>query len=208
MGVAYGSKVAGVRILSAAISDADEAAALNYNYDENHIYSCSWGPPDDGKTMEGPQRLIAKAILNGVQRGRQGLGSVFVFASGNGGGADDQCNFDGYTNSIYSITVSAIDRNGHHPFYSEACAANMIVTYSSGGGDYIVSSFSNFAVTLFADPPLFSTPLSERPMSARTNAPIDMVGPLLLHRWPLVSLHSCYKFGEESLVQGYLVLSY
>jgi kexin len=88
--------------------------------------------------MEAPGRLIVKAMLNGVQNGRGGKGSVFVFASGNGGAVDDQCNFDGYTNSLMSITVGAIDRKGLHPFYSEACSANMVVTYSSGSGDNIV----------------------------------------------------------------------
>lgn len=138
VGVAYDAQVAGIRILSASISDADEASALNFGYQENDIYSCSWGPPDDGRSMEAPSRLIYKSMLNGVQNGRGGKGSVFVFASGNGGAVDDQCNFDGYTNSIYSITISAIDRKGLHPFYSEGCSANMVVTYSSGSGDNIV----------------------------------------------------------------------
>ncbi|KAL7418561.1 pheromone processing endoprotease [Cryptotrichosporon argae] len=137
VGVAYNAKIAGVRILSAPISDADEAAALNYAYQLNEIYSCSWGPPDDGKSMEAPEGLILKALVNGVQNGRGGKGSVYVFAAGNGGGVDDQCNFDGYTNSIFSITVGAIDRKGLHPYYSEMCAAMMIVAPSSGSGDHI-----------------------------------------------------------------------
>ncbi|GAA6063451.1 hypothetical protein JCM10212_005624 [Sporobolomyces blumeae] len=137
VGVAHEAGIAGIRILSASISDADEASSLNYGYQTNDIYSCSWGPPDDGRSMEAPGRLITKAMLNGVTNGRGGKGSVFVFASGNGGAVDDQCNFDGYTNSLMSITVGAIDRKGLHPFYSEACAANMVVTYSSGSGDNI-----------------------------------------------------------------------
>ncbi|KAH8926439.1 hypothetical protein BT69DRAFT_1239069, partial [Atractiella rhizophila] len=137
LGVAYESGIAGIRILSGGISDADEASSLNYGYQQNSIYSCSWGPPDSGQDMEGPSDLIKKAFLNGVTKGRGGLGSVFVFASGNGGAVDDQCNFDGYTNSIWSVTVGAIDRKDAHPFYSEPCAALMTVTYSSGGGDNI-----------------------------------------------------------------------
>ncbi|KAM0792244.1 hypothetical protein ACM66B_004938 [Microbotryomycetes sp. NB124-2] len=137
VGVAYKAGIAGIRILSASISDADEASSLNYGYQTNDIYSCSWGPPDDGKSMEAPGRLIVKAMWNGIQKGRGGKGNIFVFASGNGGAVDDQCNFDGYTNSLMSITVGAIDRAGLHPFYSEACAANMVVTYSSGSGDNI-----------------------------------------------------------------------
>lgn len=139
VGVAHSSKIAGVRILSGPISDADEAAALNYNYQATDIYSCSWGPPDDGKNMDAPEGLILKAMVNGVNKGRDGKGSVFVFAAGNGGGMDDQCNFDGYTNSIYSITIGAVDRKGLHPYYSEMCAAVMAVAYSSGSGDHIVS---------------------------------------------------------------------
>ena len=142
VGVAYGAQIAGVRILSGAISDADEAAALNYHYQENDIYSCSWGPPDDGKSMEAPDGIILKAMVNGVQKGRGGKGSIFVFAAGNGGGVEDQCNFDGYTNSIFSITVGAVDRKGLHPYYSELCAAMMVVAPSSGSGDHIVGAIS------------------------------------------------------------------
>ncbi|CDZ97435.1 kex protein [Phaffia rhodozyma] len=137
IGVAHTSKVAGVRILSGPISDADEAAALNYNYQKTDVYSCSWGPPDDGKNMDAPVGLILKALVNGATNGRDGKGSVFVFAAGNGGGMDDQCNFDGYTNSIYSITIGAVDRKGLHPYYSELCAAVMAVAPSSGSGDHI-----------------------------------------------------------------------
>ncbi|KAF7327776.1 PHOMO B domain-containing protein [Mycena kentingensis (nom. inval.)] len=140
IGIAYDSKVAGVRILSGPISDVDEAASLNYGMDNVSIYSCSWGPPDNGKSMEAPNYLIKKAIVNGINNGRGKKGSIFVFASGNGAAHGDQCNFDGYTNSIYSVTVSAIDYKGLHPYYSEPCAANMIVAYSSGSGKSIVTT--------------------------------------------------------------------
>ncbi|OAQ57598.1 KEX1 protease precursor [Pochonia chlamydosporia 170] len=137
LGVAYESKIAGIRILSKPISDADEAEAMMYKYDKNQIYSCSWGPHDDGRTMEAPGVLIRRAMLKSIQEGRNGLGSIYVFASGNGAASDDNCNFDGYTNSIYSITVGAVDRAGRHPYYSEHCSAQLVVTYSSRSGDSI-----------------------------------------------------------------------
>ena len=137
VGVAWDAKVAGIRILSAPVSDEDEAVALNYGYQKNQIYSCSWGPPDDGQSMDAPGILIRKAMVNAAQNGRGGKGSIFVFASGNGAASEDNCNFDGYTNSIYSITVGAIDRKGMHPYYSEKCSAQLVVTYSSGSGDAI-----------------------------------------------------------------------
>ncbi|KAK2867910.1 hypothetical protein FQN49_003350 [Arthroderma sp. PD_2] len=140
IGVAYDSKVAGIRILGKAINDEDEAVAVNYKFQENQIYSCSWGPIDDGRTMDTPGILVRRAIANGVQKGRGGKGSVFVFAAGNGAGNNDNCNFDGYTNSIFSITVGSIDWNNEHPYYSESCSAQLVVTYSSGGGGSIYTS--------------------------------------------------------------------
>ncbi|KHN94698.1 kexin-like protease [Metarhizium album ARSEF 1941] len=133
IGVAYEAKVAGIRILSAVISDEDEAKALMYKNDKNQIYSCSWGPSDDGRTMEAPSVLIRRAMLTSIQKGRNGLGSIFVFASGNGARSGDNCNFDGYTNSIFSITVGAVSRDNQQTYYSEPCSAQLVVTYSSGG---------------------------------------------------------------------------
>ena len=43
----------------------------------------------------------------GVEFGRNGYGSVFVVASGNGGSKLDNCNYDGYANSIYTVTIGA-----------------------------------------------------------------------------------------------------
>jgi kexin len=137
VGVAYDSKIGGIRILSEPITDADEALAMTYGYNETDIYSCSWGPPDDGVSMGQPGILIKRAMVDAVQKGRGGKGTIYVFAAGNGAASDDNCNFDGYTNSIYSITVGAIDRQGQHPYYSEKCSAQLIVTYSSGSGDAI-----------------------------------------------------------------------
>ena len=137
IGVAYDSRIAGIRILSKPISDIDEADSIVYQNQLNDIYSCSWGPPDDGKTMEGPGILIKQAFVRAVQQGRGGKGTVYVFAAGNGANNGDNCNFDGYTNSIYSITVGAIDKTDNHPYYSEACSAQLVVTYSSGSSDAI-----------------------------------------------------------------------
>jgi kexin len=137
VGVAYESKISGVRILSAPITDLDEAEAVAYKMQVNDIYSCSWGPPDDGATMDAPGVLIRRAMQKAVQEGRGGLGSVYVFAVGNGALHGDNCNFDGYTNSIFSVSIGAVDKNRDHPYYSEACSAQLGVTYSSGGGDSI-----------------------------------------------------------------------
>ncbi|GAB0146160.1 hypothetical protein EsHS_00006570 [Epichloe bromicola] len=140
VGVAYRSRVSGIRMLSGTVDDVDQAAAMNFDYQNNDIYSCSWGPEDDGRQMKAPGVLVQRAIVNGVQRGRGGKGSIYVFSAGNGAGQDDNCNFDGYTNSIYSITVGAIDRTGRHAPYSESCSAQLVVAWSSGSGDGIYTT--------------------------------------------------------------------
>lgn len=133
VGVAYGSKVAGIRVLDGPLTDSLEAIAFNKHYQINDIYSCSWGPDDDGHTVDGPHPLGKAALQHGVIAGRRGFGSIFVVASGNGGQYDDNCNYDGYANSIYTITIGAVDEEGKKPFYAEDCASMLAVTFSSGG---------------------------------------------------------------------------
>ncbi|XP_056138927.1 proprotein convertase subtilisin/kexin type 7 [Lampris incognitus] len=132
VGVAYGSKVAGIRVLDGPLTDSMEAIAFNKHYQINDIYSCSWGPDDDGRTVDGPHPLGKAALQHGVIAGRRGFGSIFVVASGNGGQYEDNCNYDGYANSIYTITIGAVDEEGTIPFYAEECASMLAVTFSSG----------------------------------------------------------------------------
>ncbi|KAF7647568.1 hypothetical protein LDENG_00170690 [Lucifuga dentata] len=133
VGVAYGSKVAGIRVLDGPLTDSLEAIAFNKHYQVNDIYSCSWGPDDDGHTVDGPHPLGKVALQHGVIAGRRGFGSIFIVASGNGGQYNDNCNYDGYANSIYTITIGAVDEKGRMPFYAEECASMLAVTFSSGG---------------------------------------------------------------------------
>jgi hypothetical protein len=112
-----------------SVSDAVEARSLSFNPDHVAIYSSSWGPNDDGKTVDGPGKLAARAFKNGITRGREGKGSIFVWASGNGGRYKDNCNCDGYATSIYTITVSSTSESGQIPWYSEACSSTLATTY-------------------------------------------------------------------------------
>uniref|UniRef100_A0A8C5S6S9 Furin, paired basic amino acid cleaving enzyme n=1 Tax=Laticauda laticaudata TaxID=8630 RepID=A0A8C5S6S9_LATLA len=132
VGVAYNAKIGGVRMLDGEVTDAVEARSLGLNPDHIHIYSASWGPEDDGKTVDGPAHLAEEAFRRGVSQGRNGLGSIFVWASGNGGRDRDSCNCDGYTNSIYTLSISSTTQYGNVPWYSEACSSTLASTYSSG----------------------------------------------------------------------------
>jgi len=131
VGSAFGAGLSGIRLISQATTDAQEASALTYRTDLNHIYSNSWGPPDDGRRLEGPERLASLGLETGVKQGRSGLGSVYVWAGGNGARSNDNCNYDGWANSRFTIAVGAIDFQGHQAWYSEPCSMLVVVAPSS-----------------------------------------------------------------------------
>ncbi|CAL9697284.1 unnamed protein product [Knipowitschia caucasica] len=132
VGVAYNAKIGGVRMLDGDVTDVVEAHSLSLNRQHIHIYSASWGPEDDGKSLDGPAKLAMEAFLQGITQGRGGLGSIFVWASGNGGREQDSCNCDGYTNSIYTLSISSSTQSGNVPWYSEPCSSTLATTFSSG----------------------------------------------------------------------------
>lgn len=134
VGVAYNARIGGVRMLDGDVTDSVEAQSLSLRNNHIDIYSASWGPDDDGRTVDGPATLARKAFYDGITKGRGGRGSIFVWASGNGGRDGDSCNCDGYTNSIYTLSISSATENGNIPWYSEACSSTLATTYSSGSG--------------------------------------------------------------------------
>ena len=132
IGVASGSTLAGLRLIAEPTSDLDEAEALTWRLQDIDIYSCSWGPSDDAQRMEGPCRLVSDAFERGVREGRQGRGSIYVWAGGNGAHEQDNCNFDGYASDFRTISVSAVDANLQPAWYSERCAMHLVTAPSSG----------------------------------------------------------------------------
>ncbi|CAH1637184.1 unnamed protein product [Spodoptera littoralis] len=132
VGVAWGAKVGGVRMLDGRITDRIEGEAIGYALDKVDIYSASWGPNDDGRTVEGPGRLANEAFKRGVSEGRGGKGAIYVWANGNGGGHGDNCNCDGYSSSIYTISIGSASQHGLFPWYGEICSSTLAAAYSSG----------------------------------------------------------------------------
>jgi subtilisin-like proprotein convertase family protein len=132
-GSAPDAKLVGLRLISALATDSEEASALNWSNSIIHIKSNSWGPADDGATLEGPGTLTTAALSNTCTVGRGGKGSLIYWAGGNGGevGTDDS-NYDGYANSIYSIAISAVCIVGTQSWYSEK-GANIVVAAPSSG---------------------------------------------------------------------------
>ncbi|MCC6574151.1 MAG: S8 family serine peptidase [Planctomycetes bacterium] len=129
-GAAYNATLSGIRLLSASMTDADEAAALTHDMAANAIYSNSWGPFDNGDYADiGP--LAKAAIINGVANGRGGLGNIYVWAGGNGRQSGDYANYDGYVSLPETIGVGSVHDTGAQSSYSESGANLMVVAPGS-----------------------------------------------------------------------------
>lgn len=131
-GAAPQARLVGLRLISAAATDADEEKAINWSNQVIQVKNNSWGPSDDGWTVEGPGTLMATALANACTTGRGGRGVVIVWAGGNGLAAGDDSNFDGYANSIYTLAVGAVGNTSTQSWYSEPGANLMVCAPSSG----------------------------------------------------------------------------
>jgi subtilisin-like proprotein convertase family protein len=130
-GVAFEASLVGLRLIGGNAGDTQEGAALSHSNSVIHIYNNSWGPNDDGFVKGGAGTLALAALQNGVNTGRGGRGSIFVWAAGNGGAALDNAGYDSYNGSIYTISVGALTDLGTKADYSERGAC-LIVAAPSG----------------------------------------------------------------------------
>jgi len=126
-GVAPLANIVGVRLIAEPVSDADEARGLTHGLSSGiSIYSCSWGPSDDGQTLDGPGDVARAAI--------EQSGAVYVWAAGNGRDNADSCAYDGYASNPNTIAVAAATYLGNQAWYSESCPAVFVAAPSSGDG--------------------------------------------------------------------------
>ncbi|XP_077275283.1 neuroendocrine convertase 1 [Temnothorax americanus] len=132
VGVAFEASVGGIKLLDGLVNDRVEGEALGFKSGLIDIYTASWGPADDGKSLEAPGRLAVEALERGATEGRNGKGNIYVWASGNGGSKSDDCGCDGYVGSIYTVAVGSASQTGRFPWYGERCPATLATTYSSG----------------------------------------------------------------------------
>ncbi|XP_059160096.1 neuroendocrine convertase 1-like [Physella acuta] len=139
VGIAFNSNIGAIRVLDGALTKRLDGEVFAYKREEVDIYSCSWGPQDNGELLDGPSLIAQKAYELGVKEGRGGKGSLYVWASGDGG-KHDHCNADGYASNIHIISVNSATEHGTIPSYSERCASTMTTTYSNGYGRGVVSS--------------------------------------------------------------------
>lgn len=117
-------------------TDANLADALQRAVDGGaDIVNNSWGPLDPasgGSRSYYPASASWQASLQrALTAGRDGRGTVVVFAAGNGALQGDESNRDGYANANGVIAVGAFDDRGHPASYSEP-GTNVLVAAPSG----------------------------------------------------------------------------
>lgn len=130
VGAAFMAQGAGIRLLGGSTTDAQNAAALSFKNQLNHIYSCSYGPSYPFQQNYPIGTLEAASILNSVKTGRGGLGSIYVWASGNEAVEGGDCNQALQTNNLNVITVGAVDNRGIRADYSNPGACVHITSPS------------------------------------------------------------------------------
>ncbi|XP_023608982.1 LOW QUALITY PROTEIN: neuroendocrine convertase 2 [Myotis lucifugus] len=124
----------GIRMLDQPfMTDIIEASSISHMPQLIDIYSASWGPTDNGKTVDGPRELTLQAMADDVKQGngRGGKGSIYVWASGDGGSYDD-CNCDGYASSMWTISINSAINDGRTALYDESCSSTLASTFSNG----------------------------------------------------------------------------
>ena len=76
-------------MLDGKATDTVEGSSLSYRSDYIDIYSCCWGPKDDGKRFGKPGYLASKALQIGADRVRGFAVGIFKSLSTRGPGRRD-----------------------------------------------------------------------------------------------------------------------
>ncbi|NET11288.1 MAG: S8 family serine peptidase [Symploca sp. SIO2B6] len=128
-GVAYDASI--TAFSTADISETDASPiARQQAFD---ISNNSWGidnPFESNFELE-QNRAAGLALERATRQGRNGLGTVFVWAAGNEFEAGASSNYGGYESSRFTIAVAAIDGNG------------IVAPYSVQGSNLLVSAFGD-----------------------------------------------------------------
>lgn len=127
-GVAPQATFYGLRLIAQAETDQDDADAMMWKNDVIQIKNDSWGPLDDTPWILGTAgSLWQNAVATGTTTGRGGLGTIYVWAAGNGKDLEDQGGKDAYSSNIHVISVGAVTNTGESAYYSEG-GAHLVVS--------------------------------------------------------------------------------
>ena len=131
-GVAPRASLVGYALLQASTS-SNEADAMTFQAPAIAVSNNSWGPPDGTGLLTESNSLWREGVDVGLATGRGGLGTIYVWAAGNGYGSRtrDLSSYDGYASYRGVIAVGAVTAQGKQPSYSEP-GANVWISAPGG----------------------------------------------------------------------------
>jgi kexin len=141
-GVAYDAKLVGRNILEGA-TDSNVAEALTSQTDLISISNNSWGAADGTGNYSSTlaTSLWKNAIISGITTGRNGKGTLYFWAAGNGGYTiigntaytpADNSNFDGQANYYGVLAICGVGEDGKRASYSEKGANLWVCAHTQG----------------------------------------------------------------------------
>jgi proprotein convertase subtilisin/kexin type 2 len=130
-GVAPRANLVGYNLLQSTTT-SHEADAMTRGSPNVDVSSNSWGAPDDTGVLYPSSSAWRTAIDSGIANGRNGLGTNYIWAAGNGAPVDDS-NYDGQANYKGVIAVTSVNDQGKESSYAEP-GANIWI--SAPGGEY------------------------------------------------------------------------
>nr|WP_232374019.1 S8 family serine peptidase [Leptospira chreensis] len=140
-GAAPCSKIVGVNILEkSTIYTSDEYRAMVNESVRVSISNNSWGSPDGYGWLWPSSSLWQQGVNEGIQKGKSGKGSVYVWAAGNGANGGtisspvlvDNANYDGQANYYGVMAIGGIGQDGIKANYSESGANLWAVAHTQG----------------------------------------------------------------------------
>jgi len=118
----------------------NEADAMTRNAAAVFVSNNSWGATDNGR-WAASAATWRSAIDTGTSTGRNGLGTIYTWAGGNGGNNNvDNSNYDGQANYHGVLAICAVGDDGVRAFYSERGANLWVCTPSEGRGGHAITT--------------------------------------------------------------------
>ncbi|KAJ6248206.1 neuroendocrine convertase 1 [Anaeramoeba flamelloides] len=127
--------IVGRRILCSGSSTSDYSESLGQNCDSIDIFSSSWGPVGcDSTGCDYYETLssLESTILECCENGRNGKGSIYLFAAGNERADGGDINQFGLNKHSHVIAVAAMNAKCSYTSYSNRGSALLITAPSSG----------------------------------------------------------------------------
>lgn len=137
-GIAPNARIVGFNLIESGMaSGADEGDAMLRARQTSAVSNNSWGAADGVGLLATPSVNWMNGVQDGVANGRGGRGTVYLWASGNGGLVQqpagvpfDNSNYDGQANNPNVFAIGAVGANGQRAVYSER-GANVLVVAPS-----------------------------------------------------------------------------